>query len=264
MRYLWIEHSSGDLPAWVPGALDRCDGLGFSPIYTVPPDRSYNAIYDTLSEGVIAGYKINNAMGHSGAAYDLAGWQRIADVVADYRRRQLGWFARWLPFLSSTPKPVVLLEGETLWETFLEAHRGSQVGPDYAELDRCFALLPSNVQYWFYPIAKTNAESFLRLRGIAQTFQDRFPDTRFITAEDHMPRPCSMFDSAARYTEQFLVSRVPHRPLHMRYVDEVWPGKGWRRTVVSAHCDHNTILYAGSGEADTMAMLQQLESEAPL
>lgn len=257
MRYAWIEHSSGELPAWVPGALDQFAGLGFTPIYTVPPNRWYNQIYDQLSEQTVAGYKINNAMGSSGNAYDLAGWQRIADVVADYRRRRLGWFARWLPCLSSVPKPVVLLEGETLWEVFLQS-----VGPDgvdYARLGECFGLLPRNVQYWFYPIART--EHYLRLRGIAQTFQDRFPDTRMITAEDHMPRPCTMFDSAARYTEQFLVSRVPHRCLHMRYIDEVWPNKGWKRAAVSAHCDTNTILYAGSGEADTMAMLGQLEGE---
>lgn len=262
MRYVWIEHSSGDLPAWVPGALDQFAGLGFMPIYTVPPSTWYNRIYDQLSEQTVAGYKINNAMDRSGNAYDLAGWQRIADVVADYRRRRLGWFARWLPFLSSVPKPVIVLEGETLWELFLAKCSADGIGPDYLELAECFKLLPRNVQYWFYPIARH--ERFLWVRGIAQTFQDCFPDTRFVTAADHMPRPCTMFDSAARYTEQFLVSRVPHRTLHMRYVDEVWPGKGWRRAVVSAHCEPNAILYPGSGEADTMAMLQQLESETPL
>lgn len=256
MRYLWIEHTSGDLPGWVPAALDDCDGIGFNPIYTVPPDKWYNRIYEQLSEQTVAGYKINNAMSSSGNAYDLAGWKKITDVVVDYRNRRLSWFARWM--MPWVPKPVVLLEGETLWETFLA--NVDEDGVDYGTLDRCFALLPSTVQYWFYPIAKT--PYFLRMRGIAETFQRRFPDTRFVTAEDHMPRPCAMFDSAARYTEQFLVLRAPKmRPLHMRYVDEVWPGKGWKRAEVSKQCGDNAILYPGGKEDDVNAMLEQLESE---
>lgn len=263
MRYFWLEHSSGDLPQWVPLAADQVAALGFTLIYTVPPDAWYvRNVYEHLPETTIGGFKVANAF--SGRWFiDADKWAAIGKAIIAYRDLRVSWFRRWTSFLLGPPAwPVVLLEFETYFEQLFAYCRDLSTAPNYDELEARFRELPGGVDYWFYPIAKLPQDQALWLREIAKRFQKAHPSARFVDAEDHAPRPLTLFDGAARFTAQTL-AKAGLRGRHMRYINEVWPGDGWPRAKVSKQCGADTILYPGSSEPNVAAMLDQLEQENP-